>query len=63
MKLKNDVSYLINEIKELKRKGCNPRTQSGGSSHMDNFDLDNEVSGQHNDDDLILGEDLPQVFI
>ncbi|KAK1370775.1 hypothetical protein POM88_036867 [Heracleum sosnowskyi] len=60
-KLKNDVSYLINEIKELKRKGCKPEAQSRDSSHMDNFDMDNEVSGQHDDDDdLILGEDLPQ---
>ncbi|KAK1384461.1 hypothetical protein POM88_022196 [Heracleum sosnowskyi] len=60
-KLKNDVSYLINEIKELKRKGCKPRAQSRDSSHMDNFDMDNEVSGHNDDDhDLILGEDLPQ---
>lgn len=63
-KLKNDVSYLINEIKELKMKSSNPGTQSGGSSHVDNFDMNNEVSGQHdNDHDPILGEDLPQVFI
>ncbi|XP_074334299.1 uncharacterized protein LOC141671823 isoform X2 [Apium graveolens] len=42
-KLKNDVSYLINEMKELKTKGYTPGAQSGGSSHMDNFDIDNEV--------------------
>ncbi|KAL6531449.1 hypothetical protein OROMI_027812 [Orobanche minor] len=38
--LKNDISYLKNEIKELKSKGCRTqRVQSGGSSHMDNFDM------------------------
>lgn len=62
-KLKNDVSYLMNEINEMKRKGCNPVAQPGGSSHMDNFDIDNEVVGQHDDGDLVLGEYLPQVFI
>ncbi|WOG82404.1 hypothetical protein DCAR_0101568 [Daucus carota subsp. sativus] len=30
-KLKNDVSYLMNEINEMKRKGCNPVAQPGGS--------------------------------
>lgn len=40
--LKNDVAYLINEIKELKSKGCNPSMQSRGSSQMDNFDMDKE---------------------
>ncbi|XP_074332663.1 uncharacterized protein LOC141675138 isoform X1 [Apium graveolens] len=29
-KLKNDVSYLINEMKELKTKGYTPGAQSGG---------------------------------
>ncbi|KAK1405318.1 hypothetical protein POM88_004923 [Heracleum sosnowskyi] len=56
-KLKNDVAFLINEIKELKSKGHNPGMQSGASSHMDNFDMDNEVIGEHNDDhDPILGK-------
>ncbi|KAK1378144.1 hypothetical protein POM88_024888 [Heracleum sosnowskyi] len=46
---------------ELKTKGCNPGMQSGGSSQMDNFYMDNEVDGQHDDDQVhVLGEDLPQ---
>lgn len=60
-RLEKDVSYLINEIKELKSKGHNPGVQSGASSQMDNFDMDNEIHDEHNDhDDQVLGEDLPQ---
>lgn len=62
-KFKNDVSYLINEVNELKMKGRNPVAQSGGSSQMDNCELDNVDSCQPDDNDIVLGEDLPQVFI
>ncbi|WOG86065.1 hypothetical protein DCAR_0205262 [Daucus carota subsp. sativus] len=59
--LKNDVAYLINEIKELKSKGCNPSMQSRGSSQMDNFDMDKEFIYEHNDDhDPVIGEELPE---
>ncbi|KAK1399225.1 hypothetical protein POM88_009088 [Heracleum sosnowskyi] len=58
-KLKNDISFLKNEIKEMKRKGYIPGVQSGGSSHMDNFDIDDDVDGEHdgNHDD-VLSENL-----
>ncbi|KAK1391191.1 hypothetical protein POM88_019369 [Heracleum sosnowskyi] len=59
-RLKRDVSYLINEIKELKCKGHKTGVQSGVSSHMDNFDMDNEVLGEPDDLDHVLGEDLPE---
>lgn len=62
-RLEKNVSYLINEIKELKSKGHNPGVQSGGSSQMDNFDMDNEVLDEQNDHDQVLGEDLPQVHV
>ncbi|KAL6584424.1 hypothetical protein OROMI_003713 [Orobanche minor] len=46
--LKNDISFLKNEIKELKSKGCKTQgVQSGGSSHMDNFDIDNFDMDNH----------------
>lgn len=58
-KLKDDISFLKNEIKELKSKACNAGVQSGGSSHIDNFDIDNDGEfNQHHDD--VLGEDLPE---
>ncbi|KAK1366426.1 hypothetical protein POM88_041987 [Heracleum sosnowskyi] len=60
-KINDPVTLQILQDLELKWKGCKPEAQSRDSSHMDNFDMDNEVSGQHDDDhDLILGEDLPQ---
>ncbi|KAL6506180.1 hypothetical protein OROGR_024361 [Orobanche gracilis] len=60
--LKNDISYLKNEIKELKSKGCKTHgVQSGGSSHMDNFDMDNHVEeGYDGHIDVSLGEALPE---
>ncbi|KAK1403736.1 hypothetical protein POM88_003341 [Heracleum sosnowskyi] len=60
-KLKNDISFLKNEIKEMKRKSYIPGVQSAGSSHMDNFDIDDDVDGEHdgNHDD-VLSEDLPE---
>ncbi|KAL6506217.1 hypothetical protein OROGR_024398 [Orobanche gracilis] len=60
--LKNDISYLKNEIKELKSKGCKTQgVQSGGSSHMDNFDMDNHVEeGYDGHIDVSLGEALPE---
>ncbi|KAL6557058.1 hypothetical protein OROHE_006934 [Orobanche hederae] len=60
-KLKSDISFLKNEIKELKRNGYILGVQSGGSSHMDNFDIDDDVDGEHDDNhDHVLSEDLPQ---
>ncbi|KAL6544391.1 hypothetical protein OROMI_023253 [Orobanche minor] len=60
-KLKSDISFLKNEIKELKRNGYILGAQSGGSSHMDNFDIDDDVDGEHDDNhDDVLSEDLPQ---
>ncbi|KAL8089651.1 hypothetical protein AgCh_039222 [Apium graveolens] len=59
-KLKNDVAFLINEIRELKSKGYNPGMQSGGSSHMDNFDMNDDGDGEHDHYDPVLVEDLPQ---
>ncbi|KAL6518120.1 hypothetical protein OROMI_033821 [Orobanche minor] len=60
-KLKSDISFLKNEIKELKRNGYILGVQSGGSSHMDNFDIDDDVDGEHDDNhDDVLSEDLPQ---
>lgn len=59
-KLKNDISFLKNEIKELK-KGYIPGVQSRGSSHMDNFDMDDDFDGDHDDDrDIDLSEVLPE---
>ncbi|KAL6556943.1 hypothetical protein OROHE_006819 [Orobanche hederae] len=65
--LKNDISYLKNEIKELKSKGCKTQgVQSGGSSHMDNFDIDNFDMDNHVEEgydghiDVSLGEALPE---
>ncbi|KAL6582206.1 hypothetical protein OROMI_006220 [Orobanche minor] len=60
-KLKSDISFLKNEIKELKRNGYILGVHSGGSSHMDNFDIDDDVDGEHDDNhDDVLSEDLPQ---
>ncbi|KAL6550437.1 hypothetical protein OROMI_020925 [Orobanche minor] len=60
-KLKSDISFLKNEIKELKRNGYILGVQSGGSSHMDNFDIDDDVDGEHDDNhDDVLSEDLPE---
>ncbi|KAL6566595.1 hypothetical protein OROMI_014999 [Orobanche minor] len=65
--LKNDISYLKNEIKELKSKGCKTQgVQSGGSSHMDNFDIDNFDMDNHAKEgydghiDVSLDEALPE---
>ncbi|KAL6511357.1 hypothetical protein OROHE_020439 [Orobanche hederae] len=65
--LKNDISFLKNEIKELKSKGCKIHgVQSGGSIHMDNFDIDNFDRDNHVEEgydghiDVSLGEALPQ---
>ncbi|KAL6527971.1 hypothetical protein OROHE_014921 [Orobanche hederae] len=65
--LKNDISFLKNEIKELKSKGCKTQgVQFGGSSHMDNFDIDNFDMDNHVEEgydghiDVSLGEALPQ---
>ncbi|KAL6582373.1 hypothetical protein OROMI_006387 [Orobanche minor] len=65
--LKNDISYLKNEIKELKSKGCKTQgVQSGGSSHMDNFDIDNFDMDNHVEEgydghiDVSLGEALTE---
>ncbi|KAL6580874.1 hypothetical protein OROMI_006797 [Orobanche minor] len=65
--LKNDISYLKNEIKELKCKGCKTQgVQSGGSIHMDNFNIDNFDTDNHVEEgydghiDVSLGEALPE---
>ncbi|KAL6508939.1 hypothetical protein OROHE_021498 [Orobanche hederae] len=65
--LKNDISYLKNEIKELKSKGCKTQgVQSGGSRHMDNFDIDNFDMDNHAKEgydghiDVSLDEALPE---
>ncbi|KAK1371318.1 hypothetical protein POM88_037410 [Heracleum sosnowskyi] len=60
-KLKNDVFFLKNELMELKRRGYSPGVQPGGSSHMDNFDMDNLDNSEHDDDHNVdAGEDLPE---
>lgn len=60
-KLKNDVSFLKNEIKELKFKGFISGMQYGGSSQMDNFGMDDDVDGDHDDrNDAVLNDDLPE---
>ncbi|KAK1372694.1 hypothetical protein POM88_028887 [Heracleum sosnowskyi] len=46
---------------ELKRRGYSPGVQPGGSSHMDNFDMDNLDNSEHDDDHNVdAGEDLPE---
>ena len=61
-KLKNDVSFLKNEIMELKRKGFSPGMQSRGSSHMDNFDMDNNIQAENEvNHNVVAAKELPQV--
>lgn len=61
-KLKKDVAYLINEIKELKSRGRNLEVQSRSSSHMDNFDMNCVVDRELDDFVCVLDEDLPEVY-
>ncbi|KAL6548072.1 hypothetical protein OROHE_009134 [Orobanche hederae] len=63
-KLKSDISFLKNEIKEIKSKGYIPGMPSGGSSHMDNFDMDDDVDGEHdNNRDDVSSEELPEIAL